>query len=178
MNVGSPLGGYAISDLRTREQFEAATADCYDRVVRAVYLATGDAGAAEDAVQEALAKAWLRRRSIRNLPAYLTQASLNQSRSTWRKRQRELVTEPGALTDSTAPDGDRSLRQDLRVALLALPQRQREAIVLHDYLGFTFEEASQILGTSPEGLRNAAFHGRAQLRSRIPHLGGDTTDAD
>lgn len=166
-------------DLRERRDFEAAAAGCYDRIVRAVYLATGDAAGAEDAVQEALARAWLRRRSIENLPAFLTRVALNQSRSVWRRRRRELSTDPRDLPDrrSRPGRGDPGLLSvEVRSALLGLAQRQREAIVLHDYLGFTFEEASDVLGTSAEALRNAAYHGRRELRRQVPQLGGDTSD--
>ena len=173
--------GYVAPDLSSRAAFEAAAGECYGRVVRAVYLATGDAGAAEDAVQEALAKAWLGRRSVRSLPAFLTKVALNQARSSWRRRRRELTTDPQALLavaeETSRLDGG-SLSRNVRVELLRLPQRQREAVVLHDFLEFSFVEAAQILGTSPEALRNAAFHGRRQLRDRIPHLGGEPCDAE
>jgi RNA polymerase sigma factor (sigma-70 family) len=178
MSGEPPPRAYAAPDLRSRAVFEAEAAGCYERIVRAVYLATGDAAGAEDAVQDALAKAWRHRRSIRSLPAFLTQAALNQARSSWRRRRREVTTDPSALPHRSTddrPDGA-ALGGELRAALMGLPRRQREATVLHDYLGFTFEEAAEILGTSSEALRNAAFHARRELRQQVPQLGGDASD--
>jgi RNA polymerase sigma factor (sigma-70 family) len=180
MRADPALPDYAEPDLATRAGFEAAAALCYDRVVRAVFLATGDAAGAEDAVQEALAKAWLRRRTVHSLPAYLTKVALNHATSSWRRRSRESSTDPHLLESHDAGGNHNGathgMASDLRAALLQLPQRQREAIVLHDYLNFSFEEAAQVLGATPEALRNAAFHARRSLRRQIPQHGRGSAD--
>ena len=53
----------------------------YPRLVAAVTLVCDSRAAAEDAVQEALARAWERGEQIDSLPAWVTTVSLNLARS-------------------------------------------------------------------------------------------------
>jgi RNA polymerase sigma-70 factor (ECF subfamily) len=44
--------------------------------------------------------------------------------------------------------GDAADAIDVRRALAALPERQREVVVLHVFIGFSFREIAQIAGVS------------------------------
>src|SRR5439155_7856318 len=62
--------------------------DDYPRLVNAVALLTGDLPAAEDAVQAALVRAWIRSDRgdvIESLPAWVTVVAMNLTRSGWRR---------------------------------------------------------------------------------------------
>src|SRR5688500_14667093 len=62
------------------------------RVVNAVALASGSYPAAEDAVQEALVRAWIRSERgerLESLPAWVAAVALNQTRSGWRRTMAE-----------------------------------------------------------------------------------------
>lgn len=125
----------------------------YPRLVGAIALVCGNRAAAEDAVQEALARGWersLRGEHIESLPAWVTTVSMNLARSglrrlrTERRHRAELRKEP---VDAT---GHAESRVDLRRALGGLSRRQREATVLRYYLGLDIREIAEVMGT-PEG---------------------------
>lgn len=125
----------------------------YPRLVGAVALVCGSRPTAEDAVQEALARAWersLRGERVDSLPAWITTVSMNLARSGLRRLRAErrayvhLATEPGDPAEGA------DARVDLRQALRGLPRRQREATVLRYYLGFEVLEIARVMD-APEG---------------------------
>jgi RNA polymerase sigma-70 factor (ECF subfamily) len=125
----------------------------YPRLVGAVALVCGSRATAEDAVQEALARAWersLRDEHIESIPAWITTVSMNLARSglrrlrTERRARRELGREPDEFA------GRSEARIDLRRALERLSRRQREVTVLRYYLGLDVREIARVTGT-PEG---------------------------
>jgi RNA polymerase sigma-70 factor (ECF subfamily) len=125
----------------------------YPRLVGAVALVCGSRATAEDAVQEALARAWersLRNEHIESLAAWVTTVSMNLARSglrrlrTERRARHELRRDPGEFA------GQADARIDLRRALERLPRRQREATVLRYYLGLDVTGIAAVMGT-PEG---------------------------
>ena len=62
--------------------------DDYPRLVNAVALLTGDLPSAEDAVQDALVRAWIRSDRgdiIDSLPAWVAVVAMNLTRSGWRR---------------------------------------------------------------------------------------------
>ena len=131
----------------------------YPRVVAAVALVEGSRASAEDAVAEALARAWERSERgerIDSLPAWVTRVALNLSKSRLRRvraesRARERSGAPGRLGE---PDEE---RLDVERALSRLPRRQRQATVLRYYLGFDVAETARVLGVS-EGTIKTTLH--------------------
>jgi RNA polymerase sigma-70 factor (ECF subfamily) len=124
----------------------------YPKLVTAVAVMCGSRAAAEDAVQEALARAWersLRGEDIRNLEAWVRTVAVNLSRSGIRRlraerRARERLGSDlrlGGLAPAPSPE-----RVDVLDALARLPRRQREATVLRYYLGLDLAEISDALG--------------------------------
>ncbi|HTG48051.1 MAG TPA: RNA polymerase sigma factor [Actinomycetota bacterium] len=152
--VGEP-GTAAVDETAIREFL----AGPFPRVVAAVALVAGSRAAAEDAVAEALARAWERSDrgdAIDSLPAWVTHVALNLSRSRLRRvraeaRARErLVARPG-------PGRTEDDRLDVERALATLPRRQREVVVLHYYLGLPVSEISALRGIS-EGTVKSTLH--------------------
>ncbi len=77
--------------------------------------------------------------------------------------------------DSTAEERDRALdvKRAVRGALDALPARQRSAVVLSYYQGFTNREAGEILGISAEAVESLLARGRRGLRARLQDVKHD-----
>jgi RNA polymerase sigma-70 factor (ECF subfamily) len=136
----------------------------YPRLVAAVALIAGSRAAAEDAVQEALARAWERSsrgERIDSLPAWITTVSMNLARSGLRRlcaerRARAALMPPTAIDETTD-------RADLARALRALPRRQREAVVLHYYLGLEVSEIAAAMRAPAGTVKSLLFRGRAAL---------------
>lgn len=125
----------------------------YPRLVGAVALVCGSRATAEDAVQEALSRAWersLRGERVDSLPAWVTTVSMNLARSALRRLRAERRARARFRSEPKDPAVAADNRIDVRRALDGLPRRQREATVLRYYLGLDVLEIAQVMG-APEG---------------------------
>lgn len=146
-----------------------------DALTRFAYLVTGDHDRAADAVQDALVAACVRWRRIvaRGDPdAYLRRCVVNADRSRWRRfRRRErlaadptLFGEPGTGADTAG----RVVDEDAMWSLCQqLPPRQRAAIVLRYYDGYSDAEIAAVLACSVSTVRSQIHRGLATLRNRL-----------
>ena len=149
------------------EQLAQFVAGEYPGLVAALSLVCGDRSAAEDAVQEALARAVVaqRRGTIDSLPAWVRVVALNQLRNRWRSRSREQKATQ-LLRDTQVPSGvddelERSM--DLAAALASLSRRQREAVALHYRLGLSVAEAAQAMRVSDGTVKTLLSRARTAL---------------
>jgi RNA polymerase sigma-70 factor (ECF subfamily) len=137
---------------------------------------------AEDAVQStflAAHGALLRGGVPRDEAAWLFAIARNECRGRIRARmQTPLAHGAEALASVPAPDGDpanRLVDPVVRNALAALPQRQREAVVLHDVLGLRAREVCRVLGVTLPAAEALLFRARRQLRVRLQPVAGALT---
>jgi len=157
-----------LLDEATIREFLSTT---YPRLVAGVALITGSRGAAEDAVQEALARAWERSERgevIENLAAWVTRVAVNLSKSRLRRMRveakhrvevaPELVGDGGAASDA---------RIDIRRALADLPRRQRETTVLRYYLGLDIAEIAETLELNEGTVKTSLFRARQSLAAAL-----------
>lgn len=149
-------------------------AEYYGSVVRlAGLLLAGDTAAAEDVARDSLAalqQAWSRLGHPEEARLYLYRAVVNRARSVRRDRaigDREM---PQAALDAPgaghAAPGDLS-RESWVYALRALPDRQREAVVLHHYLDLSGEQAAKVMCISAGAARSHLARGMSSFR-RLP----------
>lgn len=158
----------------SREDFDRLYRECYPRLVRTLYAVVGDAGAAEECVQEAFVKAyraWDRFRPERPAEAWIHQIAVNTAIS---HRRRERLREVGEVVRRLGrpalgrDPAQEAVAGDLLRALAALPPKLSVPFVLRHYHGYTNREIVTMTGV-PErtvGLRLA--QAREQLRR---HLG-------
>jgi RNA polymerase sigma-70 factor, ECF subfamily len=130
--------------------------------VAAVALVAGSHDAAEDAVQEALARAWERNDpEIRSLPAWVTRVALHLAKSRLRRARAEAKARRlRAIEEPPAPD---VIRTDVERALRTLSRRQREVTVLRYYLGMDVQEIAESLGISDGTVKTQLFRARRTL---------------
>jgi len=138
----------------------------YPRLVSGLSLVAGSRAAAEDAVQEAVARAWERSErgeEIESLTGWVTAVSLNLARS----RRRRLAAEHRARSRLGArersPIASPEDRMDITRALAALPRRQREVTVLRYYLRMDVKEVADALGMSEGTAKTTLFRARRAL---------------
>ena len=145
------------------------------RLVRAVALACGSVPAAEDAVQEALARAWDRLTTggaIDHLGGWVVTVAMNLTRSAHRQARR-TTSLPSGLS-SPGAQGRTAELVDLERAVAALPDRQRQVVVLHYYLDHDVRTVAALLDVSEGATKNALFHARAALARALGETdGGD-----
>jgi RNA polymerase sigma-70 factor (ECF subfamily) len=131
-------------------------------VFRAVWLLSGDPTLAEDATQEAFARALARWRRIAAHPSpagWVTTTALNVARRS--KRTRAVPPDPG----SSERDLDAGI--DLRSAIRGLPPRQQEAVVLHHLLDLSVAETASSMGVDPGTVKTHLARARAALASAL-----------
>jgi RNA polymerase sigma-70 factor (ECF subfamily) len=124
---------------------------------------------AEDLVQETLVKALanLHRFEIgTNLQAWLFTILRNQFHTTYRKRRHEVEDADGvhAARMTSIPEQMGHLAfEDLRRALLKLPPKQREVLLLVGAQGFSYEETARICGCAVGTIKSRVSRAREQL---------------
>jgi RNA polymerase sigma-70 factor, ECF subfamily len=145
--------------------------DQYERLLRAMYLTTGDRHEAEDLAQEAfvrLYQGWDRLQAIDDPVGYLYRVALNLRRGRLRHLRvaaaKALRLRPDPPVDEHVTTED---RLTIRAALDSLPDGQRDAVVLVDWLGMTDREAAEAIGVSDGALRARLHRARMTLRERL-----------
>ncbi|MFF5232473.1 SigE family RNA polymerase sigma factor [Dactylosporangium sp. NPDC000521] len=142
-------------------------------MLKTAYVLTGDRHAAEDLVQNALAKAFARWRRIDEPEPYLRRMIYNEFASGWRSRRRQAevtVAEPPDRAGTRHLDSDTALRLLLRDALRALPPRQRAVLILRYFEDMSVEETAAILSCRAGTVASQASRGLAKLRELVPQL--------
>lgn len=146
----------------------------YRRLVGQLVVATGDLAEAEDAVQEAFARAVNHARTFRNTDnpeAWLRVVAMNVARSRWRRVQRWAGLVPRLAGDASYDDNTAPDRISLLEALKRLPAAQREAIALHHLADLQVSEIAAQLGVPTGTVKARLSRGRAALALllREPH---------
>jgi RNA polymerase sigma-70 factor (ECF subfamily) len=147
------------------------------RLLRLAYSQLGDLGEAEDVVQEA----WLRLErtgpeSIRDLDAWLTtvvgRLALDTLRSARSRRESYVgpwLPEPVASDD---PADRVTLDESVSYALLAVLEQlspaERTAFVLHEVFDVPFGEVAEVVGRTPQAVRQLASRARRHVAQQRP----------
>lgn len=149
------------------------------RLVRLAVLLVRDQASAEEVVQDAFVAMhghWLRLRDPDAAAAYLHRSVVNRSRSVLRHRgvvARHEASLPRVREAESHPDAAIAAERRRAVldALGALPERQREVLVLRHYLDLSEADIAEALGISRGAVKTHASRGSARLRDLLaPHL--------
>lgn len=157
-----------LTDLEVRDFL----ARDYPRLVNAMAFVCGSVPAAEDAVQEGLARAWERSERgqwIESLPAFVASVARNLLRDRFRRlRVERRARRALAETPRVGPTIDEiAERTDLARALAALPDRQREVAAYHYVLDLEIAEISGILDVAEGTVKSALFRARRSLAAAL-----------
>ena len=145
----------------------------YRRLVGLAALLVDDRETAEDVVQEAfegLYRRWRRLRDPHAATAYLNRSVVNGSRSRLRRRATERahpLPDVGQTPSAEATGVTHDVEHALAGAVLQLPRRQREVIVLRYYLDLSEEQIAEWLGVSPGSVKQHAHRATATLHARM-----------
>jgi RNA polymerase sigma-70 factor (ECF subfamily) len=159
----------------------------YPKVVAGVALLCGSRAMAEDAVQEAVVRAWERSErgeSIQSLPAWTAVVATNMVRSRFRRlrvERRERLRAggmPAPVTDGWPAGEAAEDRAVVLAALSALPRRQREATVLRYYLDLDVVEVARALGVTEGTAKTTLHRARRTLLAALGDTGGSDRDEE
>src|SRR3972149_2451617 len=185
----------APTDEQLVEAFQAGDVSAFDLLVSrgdrkiqgAVYRVVGQTEDVRDIAQEAFLKA------SRALPlfkreakfsSWLYQIALNLCRDRLRRRRRslaevslDLLSESGELPLATSGPSAAELAEASELArtvgsaVWALPEEQREVIVLKEYQGLTFQEIAEVLGLPVSTVKTRLYRGLGVLRECLEQKG-------
>lgn len=139
------------------------------RLVGALTMITGSRTAAEDALQDALAKAWIRRdEPIEQMVAWITVVATNQARSGYRRRMAEAraLTKVGSRAQGDQPS-PREHDDALHRALRSLPEREREVTVMHYVLDQSVAQVAAAMGVAVGTVKTLLFRARQHLADEL-----------
>ncbi|HET7292576.1 MAG TPA: RNA polymerase sigma factor [Vicinamibacteria bacterium] len=184
----------APSDERLVEAFQAGDLAAFDllllrwerRIQGTAYRILGVEEEARDVSQEAFLKAFRALRGFKGearFSSWLYQIALNLCRDRLRRRRGKAFVSLESLEEEgghPAPDAGPSpyeqaergaLLRRVREALAALPDEQREVIVLKEYEELTFLEIAQILDVPLSTVKTRLYRGLVSLRGRLERQG-------
>lgn len=146
-----------------------------DRLHASVHRWLQDVGEAEDICQEAFLRLWKQApiwEPKARVGTWLTTVALNLARDRLRQRgQRELGgLDVDAADSAPGPDQQAAKSQllaALQAAVGALPERQREAVLLAHVDQFSQAEAAKIMGISEGALESLLVRAKRALREPL-----------
>ncbi len=153
------------------------------RVVGTVAKMLGDDVDSEDIAQQVFIRVWKsagRYQPTAKFTTWLFKITRNLVFNELRRRKRHPVTplqqeeeehffQPmdcgGMSPDASLLDSE--LNDAIQMAIDALPETQRMAIVLRRYEDMPYEEIGEVLGLSVPAVKSVLFRARAELRERL-----------
>jgi RNA polymerase sigma-70 factor (ECF subfamily) len=171
----------AIAQRRDREAADALYGRYERRVYGLAFSLTRDRTLAEEAVQEAFLKIWRLAGSYRyeNARAWIFRIVAHESiRLTGKEKAMRLGDEPmdeNEHASVTPTPVEASMTVEMQAALRrnldALPEREREALMLHYGGGLTQEEIGRLLSLSQGVISRLMSRGLDRLRARLSEAG-------
>jgi RNA polymerase sigma-70 factor (ECF subfamily) len=155
-----------MRDLDGFDEFYGATGR---RVVAQVYAMIGDLAEAEDAVQEAYARAWRRWDTVSEFAdpaAWVRVVAYRIAVSSWRRARRRLA----AYQRAGPPAEVAELNPDtvvLVAALRRIPAAQRRDIVLHHLVGLSVRQVAEETGSTESAVKARLSRGRQALATLL-----------
>lgn len=168
---GQPRGLKQLKQNAVDESFRREIEALIPRLTRYARALTRDAGAAEDLVQDCLARAlgkmhlWEEGTDLR---AWLFTILHNQHVTLARRAARQRASVKSQSCDPTrsfAPDQTARLEiRDLERAIAKLPEEQRSVILLVGLEGMQYDEAASVVNLPVGTVRSRVSRGRETLR--------------
>lgn len=171
------------------EAFELLVLKYQERIFRLVRRLLGDREQVEDLAQEVFLRAYRSLGSFKGESTFYTwlykialNTCRNYYRSLGRRPEGSIVDGESLLENMESPVSSperEALRAELwdsiRTSLESLPPEQREAVVLCDLEGLSYDEMATVIGIPVGTVRSRVFRGRRALQQQLaPHLPGET----
>ena len=156
-----------------RHQYNQCVEQYADRLFRFAFSSLHNREQAEDVVQESFARVWDKVKTVdfAKAKSYLFTTAHHAMIDEVRQRQHFASIEDFSLTDERAvhnpyPD----VNDILHKALTTLPEAQRNALLLRDYEGYSYQEIGDITGMSEAQVKVNIFRARTALRNQLKSI--------
>ena len=154
---------------RDREWFCGELRAAKTSLYRLALSITGNDADAQEAVAEAVYKAYARGETLRDKSKcrqWMLKITANEARAICRSRKRVVPMETLPERAVHAPETDGTLWQ----AVQRLKRDQREAVVLFYYEELSTEEIARVVGAAPGTVRTRLSRAREQLRRMLEEV--------
>ena len=144
--------------------FIAEIETCSDMMYRVAWSILRNEADVQDALQDAVLKAWEKRDKLREekyFRTWMTRILINVCYDTQRMHRKIVPLDRIPVQSSSAPD------LDLAMALEVLPEKLRLPLVLCYSEGMTYEEAADVLRIPMTTLRGRLRRGKKELRKEL-----------
>jgi RNA polymerase sigma-70 factor (ECF subfamily) len=159
------------------EAFSELARQSIRRLFVVARLILRDDGRAEDAAQETLVAAWTHLSALRDpdrfeawLHRLLVNACYREARRDRRRVAIEVQLDPLPMpeaSDGIPLDVDLAHRDQLERGFRRLDPDQRAVLVLHYYLGYSLDDAGEVLGIPPGTVRSRLHRATAAMRTAL-----------
>lgn len=174
--------------------FQSGDVPAFDQLVRrwdrkiqgVIFRLVGNHDEARDLSQEAFLKAYRALGTFKKearFSSWLYQIAINATRDRLRRRRRrsdlsledveesaeDLLRQAGPTALELMESSD--LSRMVAAAMAALPEEQREVVILKEYEGLTFPEIAETLDVPLSTVKTRLYRGLGQLRVRLERQG-------
>lgn len=160
-------------------QFKRCFLPCHERMYRMAWRLTGNAQAAEDLVQEAFLKLWLKRDALQitsSAETFCVTTVKNLFYDQVRKRRPQTTNHtPEELQIPHDDDAARAIEQaeDRQMAwqlISRLPEQQRQIVMMRDISEMEYQEIEQQTGLTAVHVRVLLSRARKQMREQLKQM--------
>lgn len=151
-------------------------ADEYPRLVRALSLYVGDLHVAQELAQEALLRAcqhWPRVSQLESPGGWTWRVAVNLANSKFRRIRAERLAHQRLAGRPVVAhtDPDVAAAVAIRRAVVALPPRQRTAVVLRFVADLSIEQTAEVMQASTDAVRSLTKRATTTLRQDLDDVG-------
>lgn len=163
--------------MKEEEELDRIMTDHTSLLFRIAYYYTKNLHTAEDIVQEVFIKFFQSnvQLSEEDLKPYLIRMTANKAKDylkSW--HYRKLVLQERLFSSKTVTEKDALIQQDeeaeISKAVLALPVKQREAIVYYYMEGLNIREIASLLNMPESTMKSRLAKGREQLKEQLKSI--------
>lgn len=149
------------------KEFNTIVDQYSDRLFRYVLKTMRDEDGSRDIVQDSFEKLWNRRHDVdpEKAGAWLYRTSYNSVIDFKRKYVRQSF--PDQMPEQGIESGYNDLKEVLDKALTTLNEKQRSAVLLRDYEGYSYQEIGDILNLNEGQVKITIYRARLALKEYI-----------
>ena len=156
-----------------RHQYNQCVEQYADRLFRFAFSSLRNREQAEDVVQESFARVWEKVKTVdfAKAKSYLFTTAHHAMVDEVRQRQHYASIEDFSLSDERATQNPYPDVNDiLKKAIATLPEAQRNALLLRDYEGYSYQEIGDITGMSEAQVKVNIFRARTALKNKLKSI--------
>lgn len=128
-----------------------------------------DSSRAEDVVQDAFEKLWLKidQVEVNKAKSYLFTIAYNKMIDIFRKENRSSFIEDSEIETGNENNAYSDIKDILEEALQKLPEIQRTVVMLRDYEGYNYKEIGEITNLNEGQVKVYIFRARKALKNYL-----------